>query len=69
MNIKHFVLPAVALGAAAVLLVPERAEGFSTIGGSLGLVQRDVRVFNNFSAASANNNTTPDVPSPEGGIR
>ncbi len=61
MNLRHLVLPALALGGTAVLLVPERAIGFSTIGGSLSLSQRDFRVFNNFTMASANNNTTPDA--------
>jgi len=38
---------------------PAPADAFSFLGGSLGLTQRDFRVFNNFTDASANNNTTP----------
>ncbi len=61
MNLRHFVLPAVALCGAGALLIPERAIGFSTIGGNLSLSQRDVRVFDNFTMATANNNVTPDA--------
>jgi len=38
----------------------EPAVGYSTLGGSLGYTQRDVRVFNNFPDAASNNNNTPD---------
>lgn len=41
-----------------VLVTPESAEGYTTIGGSLGLAQRDFRLYNNFSGGSANNNNT-----------
>ena len=64
MNLKHIILPSVALGAAAALLLPARTEGYTTIGGSLGTGQRDLRCFNNFTAASANNNTTADTNFP-----
>ena len=65
MKIQHILLPSLALGAAAALLpFGEKAVGFSTIGGSLSLSQRDVRVFDNFTDATANNNTTahPQFP-------
>jgi len=57
-----FVVGALALG--ALLLRPGEVRGFDTIGGSLGLVLRDVRVFDNFTDVQANNNTTldPDWP-------
>jgi len=42
-----------------VLVAPHETTAFSKIGGSLDLDQRDFRVFNNFSDAGANNNTTP----------
>jgi hypothetical protein len=61
MNFKQLILPALALGATAALLVSEEAVGYSTIGGSLGQTQRDFRLYNNFTAASANNNTTADA--------
>ena len=49
------------LALAAALLAPaERAEGFTTLGFSLGQSQRDFRVFNNFADAGANDNQTPD---------
>jgi hypothetical protein len=50
----------VALALGAVLLSPSQTVGFTTLGDTLSLSQRDVRVFNNFSNAGANNNTTPD---------
>jgi len=61
MNTKLFVLPVLALGGAALVLVPVReSAAFSKIGGSLGEAQRDVRVFNNLLDATANdNNTSP----------
>jgi len=59
--ITKLFLPATALTGAALLLVPvEPAVGYSTIGGSLGSSQRDVRVYNNFPDAASNNNTTED---------
>jgi hypothetical protein len=48
----------VAVGLAAGLLAPARAPGFELIGGSLALDQRDVRVFDNFGDATANDNAT-----------
>ncbi len=65
MNTKQFLLPSVALVCAAMLLVPaEQASAFSKIGGSLGVGQRDLRTFNNFGDAGANNNVRgfPDFP-------
>ena len=64
MNLKHIILPSAAVAGAATLLLPSLTEGFSTIGGSLGTAQRDVRVFNNFPGPGANNNVTPDVNFP-----
>lgn len=64
MNIKHIVLPSVALGAAAALLLPAQTQAYSTIGGSLSTSQRDVRCFNNFTVASANGNTLVDANFP-----
>lgn len=56
MKLTTVLLPAVLLGGSALLLVPQDSEGFTTIGGSLSLSQRDVRVFNNFEDAIANDN-------------
>jgi hypothetical protein len=67
MHTKLFVLPALCLGGAALLLVPARtSQAFSKIGGSLSEDQRDVRVFDNFLDATANNNTTPSSQFPAG---
>jgi len=49
-----------ALGIASALVLPSRSEAYSTIGGQLGLTQRDYRVFNNFTDPTANDNATPD---------
>ncbi len=65
MQTKRFLLPALALGGAALLLGPApTSSGFALLGGSLGLAQRDFRIFNNFTDASANNNQTPDSQFP-----
>ena len=59
--ITKLILPATALTGAALLLIPvEPAVGFSTLGGSLGYTQRDVRVLNNFPDAASNNNNIAD---------
>ncbi len=57
--------PAGAAAALAVsLLAPSNSLAFVIAGPPLGLDQRDVRVFDNFADASANDNTTahPDFP-------
>lgn len=47
-------------GAGALAFVrPPAAPAYSLLGGSLGTGQRDVRVFDNFTDATANDNTTP----------
>lgn len=53
---------------AAWLLAPSPAQGFGLLGVSLDLTRRDVRVFNNFTDSSANNNTTvtADFPGYDG---
>jgi len=58
-------------GLFAALSSPVDTAGFSVIGGSLGLSQRDFRVFNNFTDASANNNTAAnaDFPSATGAVQ
>src|SRR6185369_6452245 len=57
MNTKLFLLPTLCLGGAAFLLAPTRpSQAFSKIGGNLGETQRDVRVFDNFADATADDN-------------
>lgn len=46
------------LTGSAMLMIPNSAVGWSTIGGSLGTGQRDHRLYNTFTASGANNNTT-----------
>ena len=46
-------------GLVATLTTPADTSGYSLIGGSLGLGQRDFRVYNNFVDAASNNNVTP----------
>jgi hypothetical protein len=53
-----------ALGVAGALVLPSRTEAFTTIGGSLGLSQRDYRVFSNFTDPTANDNVVPDANFP-----
>lgn len=60
MKIQNLILPSIALGAAAALLLPAKTDAFTTIGGSLGTGQRDVRIFNNFTDAQANDNQIAD---------
>jgi hypothetical protein len=64
MNATKLILPGAAVALATCLLAPSRTEAFSTLGFSLPLGQRDVRVFNNFTDAAANNNVTPDPAFP-----
>jgi hypothetical protein len=65
MQAKLLFLPALALGGAALLLGPApRSEGYSLLGGSLGTAQRDVRIFNNFTDSTANDNQVADTQFP-----
>ena len=48
-----------ALSLTAALGAPTRTVAFATTGDSLGLDQRDFRVFNNFTDPTANDNTIP----------
>jgi hypothetical protein len=58
----------VAFGLVASLSSPVDTGAFTFIGGSLSTAQRDFRVWNNFTDAQANNNTTadPDFPGATG---
>lgn len=50
---------AAAVSLMASLAAPTQTAAFTTIGESLGLDQRDFRVFNNFTNPEANDNTIP----------
>lgn len=66
--LKQKTLAATGLVLAASLVVslsmPTSTAAFTTIGGSLGVGQRDFRVFNNFTDGTANNNVIPHVNFP-----
>lgn len=65
MHPRLLLLPALALGGAALLLAPARpAPAFSKLGGLLGETQRDVRLFDNFLDPTANDNVTPAAQFP-----
>ena len=68
MKITRFLAPAALVGGAALFLVPTATDAYAVLGFSLGLSQRDFRIFNNFSDAQANNNQTPheDYPAYQG---
>lgn len=64
MNLKHLILPTVALGAAAGLLIPAKSDAYTLLGGALNTTQRDFRIFDNFTDAVSNDNVTPDANFP-----
>lgn len=64
MKTQHVLGSLAAIGIAGALLLPTRTEAWSVIGGSLGLGQRDFRVFNNFTDPTANNNVVVDANFP-----
>lgn len=64
MKPQHVLGSLAALGIAAALVLPSRTEAYTTIGGNLGLTQRDFRVFNNFTDPTADDNVTPDANFP-----
>jgi hypothetical protein len=57
-------LSAAGLAALGLLLLPARPQAWGALGGTLGLTQRDLRVFNNFTDPEANDNTVPDPSFP-----
>lgn len=59
-NTLRFVIGGALLSGAVAMAMPQQAQGYTTIGGSLSLSQRDFRIYDNFTDATANNNTTPD---------
>ncbi|MBM3975802.1 MAG: matrixin family metalloprotease [Planctomycetes bacterium] len=64
MRLTSFLLPVAAIGGAFWMLSAPRSVGYTLIGGSLSLSQRDVRVFDNFTDSTANDNVTADVNFP-----
>jgi len=65
MNAWPLFLPAACLGGAAILILPAReSQAFSRLGSNLGVNERDVRVFDNFADATANDNAAPSAQFP-----
>ncbi|TAJ08179.1 MAG: matrixin family metalloprotease [Planctomycetota bacterium] len=64
MRFHSLLLPAAAIGGAVWLLAAPEASAWNPLGGSLGLTQRDVRVFDNFTDTQANDNVTADANFP-----
>ena len=57
-NILRLTTGSLILAGASFFVMSDSAIGYSTIGGSLNLGQRDFRVHDNFTGSSANNNST-----------
>ena len=57
-NVLRLAIGTSMLVGTTMMVSPQHAEGYSTIGGSLSLNQRDFRLYNNFNGSNANNNTT-----------
>lgn len=64
MKLTNWIGSSLALLGAAWVLVPTRGEAWTTIGTGLGTTQRDFRIYNNFTDATANDNLTPDASFP-----
>ncbi|MCB9906827.1 MAG: matrixin family metalloprotease [Planctomycetes bacterium] len=60
----NHLLVALGAGAAAWLVRPPTSAGYTLLGGTLDLGQRDYRFFNNFPHPTANSNTIPDPDFP-----
>lgn len=63
-KLSTLVLPAAGVGVALLLIAPPDARAYTLLGYQLPQAQRSVRVYNNFTDASANNNTTVDANFP-----
>ena len=57
-NVLRFGLGSAILAGSTFLAMPETAEGYTLIGGSLNLGQRDFRHYNEFTGAADNNTAT-----------
>ena len=60
MQMRNWIASSLALAGAAWVLLPTRGQAFTIVGTGLGPDQRDVRVYNNFTDPSANDNVTAD---------
>jgi hypothetical protein len=57
-NFLRLVIGGAVLTGSALTLAPADLIGYTTLGGSLGIAQRDHRLYNTFTSSGANNNTT-----------
>ncbi len=66
MKLHSIVVPGLALGLAALFIVPgaESIGSYSLIGSSLSTSQRDVRLFDNLNDSASNNNNLPSAEFP-----
>jgi hypothetical protein len=65
MKLQSFVFSGLVLGGAALLLAPaQNSYGFTVLATSLGLGQRDFRVFDNFADSASHNNTAAQANFP-----
>ncbi len=64
MKLHQWFLPALALGAGAWVVLPARVDAYVVIGSGLNTGQRDFRIYNNFTDATANDNLVPDANFP-----
>jgi len=67
-NVLRIALGSAILAGGAMVATQDQATGYTTIGGTLGMGQRDFRLFNNFNGSNANNNTVihPNWPQYDG---
>ena len=64
-NVLRLSLGSLLLAGTVTVVVPENASAWSTIGGSLGLTQRDYRIYDNFTDSTCHDNTTAHSNWPE----
>ncbi|HTF89439.1 MAG TPA: matrixin family metalloprotease [Planctomycetota bacterium] len=64
MKALHLILPATVLASGAIFFSASNLSAYSFDGNLLSPFDRDFRVFNNFTDANANNNTTPSTNYP-----
>jgi hypothetical protein len=64
MKIGRILVAGAAAASAAVLLLPSRSDAYALLGTSLSTSLRHFRVYDNFTDASAHDNTVPDTNFP-----
>jgi hypothetical protein len=64
MQMRNWIASSLALAGAAWVLLPTRGDAYVVLGTGLGPDQRDVRIYNNFTDPTANDNVTPDANFP-----